>query len=93
MIVVSKNITSVYSLKAAYESRHPNGHFFDSDTLKFFGERLSEMRVLKGTVEITNINGEKHICYMLSKYSRNYPTGAKRTYAYFDVDTFDEVIR
>jgi hypothetical protein len=47
------------------------------------------MRVLKSTVEITDISGKKHICYTLSKYSRNYPTGAKRTYAYFDVDTFD----
>lgn len=85
-------ITSVYSLINAYYNAHPHGHYFDRETLKFFGERISEMRVLKGTVEITDICGNKHICYILSKYSRKHPLGARRTYTYFDIETLDDVI-
>lgn len=90
---MSKKITSVYTLKSAYEAKHPDGHYFDNDTLKYFGERLSEMRVLKDTIEITDECGNKHTCYVLSKFSRKYPTGARRTYDYFDVDTFDIIYK
>lgn len=75
-----------------YYSKHPNGHYFDYDTLKFFGECRSKMRVLKGTTIITNCLGEKHECYVLSKYSKNYPGGGRTTYAYFDINTFDDII-
>ena len=81
----------IYKLKREYERTHPDGHYFDRDTLKWFGESLSTMRVLKGTVEITDCLGVTHTCYMISKLSRNYPGGARRTYAYFDINTFDDV--
>ncbi len=31
-----REINDVYDLRAAYYEKHPNGHFFDGDTLKFF---------------------------------------------------------
>ena len=40
---------TVYSLKENHLQAEPNSHFFDYDTLKFFGERMSEMRVMKNT--------------------------------------------
>lgn len=86
-----RGITNVYALRSAYYAKHPNGHFFDSETLKFFGESLSTMRLLKGLVKVTSCTGQEHTCYMLSKLSRSYPTGPRRTYAYFDVDTLDDV--
>lgn len=82
---------SVYQLRKMYLEKHPNGHYFDYDTLKFFGESISTMSVLKNTCDITDCMGKKHTCYVLSKLSKNYPTGKKRTYGFFDVDTLDDV--
>lgn len=86
-------IRSVYDLRNAYYEKHPDGHFFDHDTLEFFGESLSTMRLLDGTTMITDIHGEEHECYMLSRLQKKHPCGPRRTYAYFDVDTLDDVIR
>lgn len=85
-------IKNVYDLRNAYYDKHPNGHYFDHDTLEFFGESMSTMRLLKDTVTITDISGEKHECYVLSKLQRKYPYGPKRSYAYFDVNTLNDVI-
>lgn len=78
-----------YTLKKNHETTHPEGHFFDADTLKFFGERESDMRVLKNTEIVIDYNGKEHECYVLSSYQRKYPTGARRVYHYFDTTTFD----
>ena len=83
---------TVSKLINEYQSKHPHGHFFDRDTLKFFGERFSEMRVLQGIAVVEDYSGEKHKCYVLSSLQRKAPSGAKRTYHYFDTTTFDNVI-
>lgn len=80
-----------YELKNQIEKHNPGTHYFDRDTLRFFGERLSEMYVLKNTVVVRDYYGHFHTCYVLSKYSRNYPGGPRRTYAYFGVETFKAV--
>lgn len=71
-------------------------HFFDPDTLKFFGERESEMKVLKDIVIITDIMGEKHDCYCLSvvRHKNAFgPCKPYRFYHYFDTTTFQHVIK
>ena len=75
-----------------YYKHNPDGDYFDYDTLKFFGECRSRMKVLKKTVLVTDVCGKKHECYVLSKYSRNYPGNGCTTYGYFDINTFDGVI-
>lgn len=87
----SRQIKNVYDLRDAYYDKHPGGHFFDYDTLKFFGESFSTMRLLKGTAHITDFCGEEHECYMLSRLQKKYPSGPRRTYAYFDVETLDDI--
>lgn len=85
-------IKTVSDLVGEYERTHPNGHFFDPETLKFFGERRSEMRLLKGTVHVTSICGEEHECYVLSSVQRPpAPLKKHRKYHYFDVETFEDV--
>ena len=84
-------IRSVYGLISAYQSKHPTGHFFDRETLKFFGERISEMRLLKDRATVTDCCGEKHECYVLSSLQRKHPAGPTRAYHYFDVETIDDV--
>lgn len=74
-----------------HEKNNPKSHYFDKETLRYFGERISEMRVLKETARITDSAGEVHECYILSSLQRKDPRGATRHYHYFDTTTFKEV--
>lgn len=74
-----------------YQSKHPGGHFFDVETLRFFGERRSEMNVRKGTTIITDWSGKVHECYILSSLQRAAYGGPRRVYHYFDTSTFDDI--
>lgn len=85
-------VNDIYSLRNAYYEKHPDGHFFDADTLKFFGESLSTMRLLKGIVKVKDICGEEHEAYVISRLQKKHPCGAQRTYAYFDVNTLDDIV-
>lgn len=81
----------VYELKRKHLQNHPLSHFFDAETLKFFGESMSRMYVLKGTVKIFDYLGAPHECYVLSKQGKNLLGQKMRTYAYFDTKTFEEI--
>ena len=82
---------TIYEFVKAYQKARPNGHFFDTETLKFFGERLSEMRVLRDTATIKADDGKVHECYVLSRFQRKHPRGPRRSYAFFEVKTLDRV--
>ena len=71
------------------EKQH--GHYFDRETLKFFGERLSDMRIHKTIVVREDYQGKKHDCYVISRLQRKHPNGPKRTLAYFDVETLEDI--
>lgn len=81
----------VYELKRLHLQNHPLSHFFDAETLKFFGESMSRMYVLKETVKIFDYLGDPHECYVLSKQGKNLLGQKMRTYAYFDTKTFEEI--
>ncbi len=83
---------TVYRLRELYWKAHPDGHFFDRDSLKFFGERMSEMRILKGTVWIKSADEKLHECFVLSTLQHKHPNGPARVYHYFDVITLDQII-
>ena len=83
---------NIYILIDKYYEHNPKGHYFDPKTLKIFGECISKMHVYKRPVEVVDVRGEKHTCYVVSKWSSNYPGGARRTYAYFDTTTFKDII-
>ena len=82
---------NVNKLIEEYYKHNPSGHYFDDETLKFFCESRSNMNVLEQVEEVTDILGEVHTCYVLSKIS-TYPGGPKITHAYFDTETFDNII-
>lgn len=85
-------IQTISDLQSAYREKHPNGHFFDHDTLKFFGERLSEMRLLKSRARITSAAGIEHKCYVVSAVQRpGAPLKKRRVYHYFDMTTLEDV--
>lgn len=81
----------VYELRDRYLESNPDGHFFDKETLKFFGERWSDMKVSKDLVDIKDYRGNVHTCYELVSKQRNAPGGTRTAYHYFDKDTFDLV--
>lgn len=82
---------TVNELICEYQNRFPDGHFFDKETLKFFGEKKSEMRVSRKLVTVTDYRGKKHSCYCLSTVQHNAPNGAITVKHYFDTETFREV--
>lgn len=83
-------ITEVYQLRDEYENLHYEGHFFDHETLRFFGERWSEMKILKHHAQVTDWAGKTHECYILSSKQHKVP-GKPRVYHYFDINTLDTV--
>lgn len=83
---------TVYKLINMHNMKHLDSHFFDRDTLRFFGERISEMRVLKQVEIIKDWRGNEHKCYVLSSIQHNAPEGVeKRKHHYFDIDSFDVI--
>lgn len=81
---------TVYGLKERHMNAYPNSHFFDYETLKFFGERMSDMRIMKNTTTIEQ-NEKKHECYVLSVRQFKNPNGPARAYFYFDTSTYELV--
>ena len=82
---------SAYKLKAMHLDKHPESHFFDYDTLKFFGESMSTMNVLQSTTIVTDSMGVEHTCYVLSSLQRKDPRGPRRHRSYFDVETLEHI--
>ena len=72
-----------YSLRDAHLAKHPDSHFF--------GERFSEMRLLKSKATATDGLGEKHLCYLLSSVQRIPMVGRKRVWHCFDVETLEHI--
>lgn len=85
-------IDSVYGLMSAHKRAHPDSHFFDSDTLKFFGETVSSMRLLNEIVRVVDSMGEKHNCYVLSSLQKKCPAGLRCVHHYFDVNTLEHIV-
>lgn len=82
------------SLIRHYKRLHPESHYFDSETLKFFGERISEMYLYSDTENVTDWDGNKVDAYCLKIRQRKAPVGVSQIkYAYFSVDDLSEVIR
>lgn len=76
-----------------YRETHPTRHLFDKEKQKYFGERISEMRVLKNLATVTDYSGNEHKCFVLSTYRHKYsPNGQRRNYYYFDIENLAHVL-
>jgi len=38
---------TIHTIKADYQANNPEGHFFDRDSMKFFGQTLKSFKVRK----------------------------------------------
>ena len=52
---------TVDKLEWKYGKSHPGYHFFDRESMKFFGERWSDMRVFKKTKTVVDRRGKKQV--------------------------------
>lgn len=87
---MQKHNITLNKLIKEYEKR--NNHYFNRKTLKFWGERLSDMYILKDTVKKRDFQGEIHECVVLSKISKDFYGKPYRNYDYFDIDTLNQII-
>lgn len=88
---MKEKIRTAYDLINLYYRKNPSGHFFDADTLRFFGETRSSMRLLKTTETRMDALGRPHVCYVLSRLQKKHPDGPRRTRAYFDTETLTDI--
>lgn len=87
---MKKHNITLNQLIKEYEKR--NNCYFKKETLKFWGERLSDMYILKDTVIKKDMQGQEHECLVLSKISKDFFGKPYRNYDYFDIDTLNRII-
>ncbi len=76
----------VIELIEKHQKNHPESHFFDKETLEFFGETIRTMRVSRELVDF-----EGHKCYELTTLQQNSPFINKHSTYYFDCETFENI--
>lgn len=80
-----------HSLRRAHESKNPESHFFNTDTLRFFGEKMSSMRLLNDHTVVKDVMGQEHECWVLSTLQKPPFGNKRRVYHYFDVETLEQI--
>lgn len=79
---------TAYELIKEYKKNRPHGHYFDDETLKFFGDDLKT-----ATVELVNIN-TRYGMINAYKYTANQNNAVVQPCihtTYFDAKTYAEV--
>ena len=89
--IIMKIYKNIHSFIRDYDVKQPNGHYFDPDILKFFGEKLSDLRIHKTAEVREDDQGTKHVCYVVSRVHRAHPNGPRRSLGYFDRETLEEI--
>lgn len=84
------NRMTASDLKWKYQMKHPDGHFFDRETMKFFGDTMSNYGVRANTVNVVESDGNVVECYVL--YRRRATKHGLTRSAYFSVDTFEKIL-
>lgn len=82
---MSKNIT-VYELKYRYQQRHPQGHFFDVATMKFFGDTMANYGVRRIHADWWELYRKKACVQEIDDFVTVRLTGSH----YFHVDSMEE---
>lgn len=81
---------TVAAFISKYRQNNPNGHFFDKETLRFFGENISEMSY-NGLTEITDYRGRRRDVHELRVIQHEPVFGKRWKLHYFDIQTYDQV--
>ena len=73
-----------------HKVQQTGSHFFDRETMQFFGDTMSNYSVSRHVVEITDSMGDTYQCYALGR-KRAVKDNNKAT-SYFDVETFEHIL-
>lgn len=73
-----------------YRQNRPDGHFFDREALKFFGEKISEMSY-NGVTVIIDRRGHRRDAHELRTIQHDEMLGKRWKLNYFDAVTFDQI--
>ena len=91
-IAKEHNIYNPQTFIYAFQELQPKSHYFDKDTLHFFGERVSEMELCANTETVKDSEGIEHEVFCLYSRQRNAPYGVSQDkYSYFDIDTLEVI--
>ena len=74
---------TIQELKKEHIAKNPHSVFFDTATLRSFGESLSQMSVLQEKVKVKDRYDFTHYCYVVS--SRRWRT--QTVHYYFDEES------
>lgn len=78
-------------LKYNLENRKSNSYFFSKDTMRAFGDTMSNYGIMPHTVDIIDIMGNIRECYELFRKKPNKLNLISS--AYFDVNSFEWVYK
>ena len=73
-----------------FKVQRTGSHFFDRDSMRFFGDTMSNYYVSRYIVGITDSMGDIHQCYALTR--RHAVKDNQQGTAYFDTETFEHII-
>jgi hypothetical protein len=82
-------IKTASDLKYQYQLNNPDGHFFDRETMRFFGDTMRNYGVRSKPVKVSRSDGEIVECYVL--YRRHAVKHGLQSDRYFDVNTFKDI--
>ena len=78
----TRRAISASELKYFHQERHPESHFFDRETMKFFGDKMSNYGVRRVSFE-----GRE----LFELFRRKPVKHGLMSCAYFDAETFEQV--
>lgn len=80
---------TVRELIKEYKRTHEDEHFFDTNTLNYWGEKINKMRISSEIKNVKDFDGTIRQCYMISVNQDKAPTQPFKVRHYFEVSTFD----
>lgn len=85
-------IKNQYDLIREHERLNPDSFMFSKETLKFWGETKSRMK-LADKATVTEYDGTEHECYTLITNRRDDMEGRPlQGVYYFDIETLERII-
>ena len=87
---------TVSRLKFRIKEHHPDDHYFDRETMKFFGNRESEMYVHKKPIRLLCNDGKTRTAWVLKRVNRRdafKDCAPFVSYDYFDTRTFRRLFK
>ena len=88
---IRREAMTIAELVSQYRQHQPKGHFFDRETLAFFGEKISKM-TYNGIKVIKDASGHERQVHEIRSEENDSVLGRRWKLHFFDAFTFEDVI-